>query len=174
MPPIKPLSFRRDEVSKALRKMSSEDLVVTRLEYGETAEGFRWQLYKGALPFWVDLVRFSGRFDMLVVFSIMFAIPENISAKREAELYKYLLEINDFSQSWESKLFLKEKAIILCASRIGDEIGSESAGTLVDRFTQSADIVSAKISENFPDIVRVIVQETESDIDLEDIERKDG
>ena len=174
MSKIKSLEDIKGKVSKALKKMSTEDLIVTRLEYGEGAEGFRWELYRGTIPFWVDLVRFHGKVDLLIVYSIMFGIPEHLPKDREAELYSFLLELNDFSQSWDTKLFLKDRTVVLCASRSGDEIHEQSAEYLMRSFTRFAKIISDRISEKFQDIAKFVVEDVEIPIENKDIERKES
>ncbi len=163
MAKIKPLTARRDEVSKAIKSMSSDELIMKKLSYGEQAEGFRWELYRGTVPFWVDLMRFSGTVDLLVAYSVMFGIPDEWDEKREMSLYKYLLELNDFSQSWDTKFFLKEKTVILCASRSGEEINKKTALFLVDSFSRFAQKLSDMIAAEFPDLVRYIIKGDEDE-----------
>ncbi len=156
-PKLQPLKAKRDEVSKALQFLSTEQLVVKDISVDENTEGYRWDLYRGEIPFWVDLIRFSGAIDLLVVYSIMFQMPDDWDEKSKAELYKYLLELGDFSRSWDTKFFLKENTILLCASRSGEEITSMTARYLVDTFTRFAGVLSANIAEKFPDLVRFII-----------------
>jgi hypothetical protein len=87
----------------------------------------------------------------------MFQMPDDWDEKSKAELYKYLLELGDFSRSWDTKFFLKENTILLCASRSGEEITSMTARYLVDTFTRFAGVLSANIAEKFPDLVRFII-----------------
>ena len=152
MAKIKPLSAKRDDVSKALKSMSSEELVVKKLSFGEDAEGFRWELYRGSVPFWVDLMRFGGTVDLLVTYSIMFGVPPTWDKRHESDLYKFLLELNDFSQSWDTKFFLKEGSVILCASRSGEEINGNTTLFLVDSFSRFAQVLSDRIADEFPDL----------------------
>ncbi len=161
-PKIKELESVRLEISKGLKDISDENIVVTRLDLGENAYGFRWQLYRGKVPFWIDLMRFNDKLDLLVVYSMMFVIPETWEGARKAELYKFLLTLNDFSMSWDTKFFLKENSVILCASRGGDEITKETSRTLVENFTSFAKALSIQVGEKFPDALQLVVEKMDS------------
>ncbi|RKZ30746.1 hypothetical protein DRQ36_04420 [bacterium] len=161
MAEIKELKSVCDTVSRALKSMSSEELIVSRLDFGENTEGYRWELYRGTVPFWVDLMRFNGQLDLLVAYSIMFRIPESFDEKRERELYRFLLDLNDFSRSWDTKFFIKDRTVVLCAGRSGDEISERSAKYLVDSFSRMAQVLSMKVGEKFPGLLEFIVKEEE-------------
>jgi len=154
---IKPFMSLRDEVSKALEQLTSEQLVVKEIPFQEEAEGYRWELYRGDIPFWVDLIRFSGQIDLLVAYSIMFQIPDSWDVEADARLFRFLLELGDFSMSWDTKFFLQGRTVILCASRSGDEINKGTARYLADTFSRFASILSRKIGEEFPELVRFVV-----------------
>jgi len=160
---IKPLDDVRDDVSRGLKDMSSDELVCSKLTFGNDAEGYRWELYKGRIPFWVDLMRFNGQLDLLVAYSIMFIIPPNWGADEKQKLFRYLLTLNDFSQSWDTKFFLKGEAVALCASRAGDEINRETVRFLVSTFSRFAQILSENIEKEFGDILRLLVDQPVSE-----------
>lgn len=164
------LEAKRDAVSKALKSLTSEDLVVSKISLGEEAEGYRWELYRGVIPFWVDLMRFARTVDLLVVYSIMFGIPDGLDDGRENELYRLLLELNDFSQSWDTKFFIKGRSVVLCASRSGEEISSGTARFLVDSFSRFAKVLSKRIADRFPEIARFVVKGDMSEINGKETE----
>lgn len=151
----------RDAVSKGLAEITSDDLVVSHINFGEKAEGYRWQLHRGEVPFWVDLMRFEGQLDLLVVYSIMFMVPEKWDEKRKAELFRYLLSLNDFSQSWDTKFFLKGDAVILCSSRAGHEITKETSSFLVNSFSRFAQILSKNVYDEFDELTKLTVRSQE-------------
>ena len=157
MSKVKSITDIRDEVAKGLKKLTTDDLIVRRLEFGEGADGYRWELYRGDTPFWVDLVRFRGESDILVSFSIVFGIPDEWPPEKEARLFHSLLEMNDFAVSLDTKFFLKEKAVLACASRSGSNINTESAFLLVDTFSKLLNELSRKIAEEFPGLAQVMV-----------------
>ena len=160
---IKSLTSVRDDVSRGLKDMSSDELVCSKLSFGENAEGFRWELYRGKVPFWVDLMRFGGQLDLLVAYSIMFLIPPNWGNDEKLKLYQYLLTLNEFSQSWDTKFFLKGEAVALCASRAGDEVNRETVRFLVDSFSRFAQNLSENIEKEFGDILRLFVDQPENE-----------
>ena len=157
----KPLSVKKKKVSKALKSLTDESLVVSPLDLEAGAEGYRWELYRGTLPFWVDLVRFSEGVDLLVTYSVMFGMPDGWDESREMELYRALLELNDFSQSWDTKFFLRERTVVLCASRSGEEIEEDSAAYLVRSFSRFAEKLCDLIADRFPDLVQFVVRKPE-------------
>ncbi|MGC9315800.1 MAG: hypothetical protein ACP5G4_09310 [bacterium] len=163
---VRSLKDVRDAIAKGLAEITSEDLVVSHLDFGENAEGYRWELHRGEVPFWVDLMRFKGQLDLLVAYSIMFVVPEKWDESKKAELYRFLLSLNDFSQSWDTKFFLKGSAVVLCASRAGDEITKESSRFLVDSFSRFAQILSQKVSETYGELTKLTVK-TEADNSVE-------
>ncbi len=147
----------RDLVSKGLSGITSDDLIVTKIDFGDDAEGYRWELHRGKVPFWVDLMRFNKQLDMLVAYSIMFMIPQKWDEERKNTLFRTLLTLNDFSQSWDTKFFLKGDAVVLCASRAGNEITKDSSRFLVDSFSRFAQILSQKVYDEFEDLTRLSV-----------------
>jgi len=157
-PKLQPLEAKRDEVSRALNFLTTEQLVVKDISLGEGSAGYRWELYRGEVPFWLDLIRFSGAVDLLVAYSIMFRMPDDWDEHRDHDLYKFLLELSDFSLSWDTKFFVKNRTVMLCASRSGNEITNETARYLVDTFTRFASVLSSKIGEEFQDLVRFVVR----------------
>jgi len=154
---IRELTEVRDLVSKGLSDITSDDLIVTKINFGDNAEGYRWELHRGEVPFWVDLMRFNKQLDMLVAYSIMFMIPQKWDEERKDALFRFLLTLNDFSQSWDTKFFLKGDAVVLCASRAGNEITKDSSRFLVDSFSRFAQILSQKVYEEFEDLTRLSV-----------------
>ncbi|MCK5833832.1 hypothetical protein KAH81_09225 [bacterium] len=162
-PKLKPFSVKKDEVSKALTFLTTEQLLVKEISLGDESKGYRWELYRGEIPFWVDLIRFSEQVDLLVAYSIMFQLPDSWDKTEDAKLYKFLLELNDFSMSWDTKFFLKGRTVLLCASRSGEEINSNTARYLADSFSRFAGILSRKIGEEFPNLVKFVVGKPEGD-----------
>ncbi len=165
-PKSKPLEAKRDEVSRALKFLTTEQLVVKEISLGEDSAGYRWELYRGELPFWLDLIRFPGAVDLLVAYSIMFRLPDDWDEHRDYELYKFLLELSDFSLSWDTKFFVKNRTVMLCASRSGNEITSDTARYLVDTFTRFASVLSSKIGDEFHDLVRFVVGGNDEETEL--------
>ncbi|GEM_PF-2420176 len=162
---LKPLTAKRDEVSRALKDLTTEQLLVKEIRFGEESNGYRWELYRGEIPFWVDLIRFSGQIDLLVAYSIMFQIPENWSDAENARFYKFLLELSDFSKSWDTKFWMQDRTVMLCASRSGEEITSMTARYLADTFSRFAGILSRAIADEFPELVRFVVGKAEENAD---------
>jgi len=161
---LRTLSEVRDAVSKGLADIATEDLLVSHLQLGDNAEGYRWELHRGEVPFWVDLMRFDGKLDLLVAYSIMFMVPQKWDETQKGRLFRYLLECNDFSQTWDAKFFLKDDAVILCSSRMGDEIDKHSARILVDTFSRFAQMFSIKVYEEFEDLTKLTVKRDDSEI----------
>lgn len=154
---LKPLTARRDDVSRALSALTTEQLLVKEISFGEESNGYRWELYRGEIPFWVDLIRFSGQIDLLVAYSIMFQIPDTWNESQDAKFYKFLLELSDFSKSWDTKFWMQDRTVMLCASRSGEEITSATARYLADTFSRFAGILSRAIGDEFPELVRFVV-----------------